>query len=250
MARPLVRLFVDAPLGPGLPVTLADAASHYISTVMRVTEGQLTELFNGRDGVFAARLTDAHRKRCQLVCERLVAPQEIPPDVWLCAALLKKARIDWTAEKCCELGAARFVPVITRRTIVDRPNRDRLRAHMVEAAEQCGRSFVPPVDEPVSLSQLLANLGQDRRLVFLDEAGGAPALAALLTARSWTGGWALLIGPEGGFDDAEREQLIQHPQALRLSLGPRILRADTAAAAALSLWQATLGDWGNRLSRA
>ena len=247
MTRSLVRQFVDAPLAAGAAIILPETASHYICTVMRVPQGQQIELFNGRDGVFAAQVVDAHRKRCQLLCDAQIAPQEIPPDVWLCAAPLKKDRIDWTAEKCCELGAARLVPVMTRRTIVERLNLDRLRAHMIEAAEQCGRSYVPSIAEPLSLSRLLEQL-DSRRLVFFDEAGGMPALEMMQQAKPGPGGWALLIGPEGGFDEDERARLIQHPGALRLSLGPRVLRADTAAAAALSLWQATLGDWGNRLS--
>jgi len=168
----------------------------------------------------------------------LLAPRERVPDLWLVAAPLKKGRVDWMAEKACELGVARFVPVVTRRTVVDRPNVDRLRAHMIEAAEQCGRTALPEVAEPVKLAALLRDWPDGRALYFADEQGGAPARAAMKP-----GAAAILIGPEGGFDDEERAAIRATPGAVPISLGPRILRADTAAAAAVAVWMAAAGDW-------
>ncbi len=166
--------------------------------------------------------------------------REHVPDLWLCAAPLKKGRIDWLVEKACELGAARVVPVLTRRTVVDRLNLERLTAHMVEAAEQCGRTAVPELAGPVKLPALLRDWPAERALFFADENGGAPALEAM---RAHKGPAAILIGPEGGFDDDERAAIRALPQAVAISLGPRILRADTAAAAAIALWMAASGDW-------
>ncbi|MDQ1229597.1 16S rRNA (uracil1498-N3)-methyltransferase [Sphingomonas sp. SORGH_AS 879] len=166
--------------------------------------------------------------------------REAVPDLWLCAAPLKKGRVDWLAEKACELGVARLVPVVTRRTVVDKPNTERLRAHMIEAAEQCGRTALPEVAEPVKLPALLRDWPEGRALFFADETGGVPALEAM---RAHKGPAAILIGPEGGFDAEEREAIRAHPSAIGIGLGPRILRADTAAAAAVSLWMAAAGDW-------
>ena len=162
------------------------------------------------------------------------------PDLWLCAAPLKKGRVDWMAEKACELGVARFVPVVTRRAVVDKPNTQRLRAHMIEAAEQCGRTALPELAEPVKLAALLRDWPESRALFFADEMGGAPAAEAM---RARTGPAAILIGPEGGFDDAERAAIRALSQAIGVTLGPRILRADTAAAAAVAVWMAAAGDW-------
>ena len=166
--------------------------------------------------------------------------RELVPDLWLCAAPLKKGRIDWMAEKACELGVARLVPVITRRTVVDRLNLDRLRAHMIEAAEQCGRTAVPDLAEPVKLAALLKDWPAERALFFADETGGAPALEAM---RGASDAAAILIGPEGGFEAEERDAIRAVPGAIGIGLGPRILRADTAAAAAISVWMAARGDW-------
>jgi 16S rRNA (uracil1498-N3)-methyltransferase len=166
--------------------------------------------------------------------------REPVPDLWLCAAPLKKGRIDWLAEKACELGVDRLVPVVTARTIVDKLKTDRLRAHMIEAAEQCARTALPAVDEPVKLAAMLRDWPAERTLFFADEAGGDSAVAAM---RAHPGPAAILIGPEGGFTDAERAMIREHSQAIGISLGPRILRADTAAAAAVALWMAAAGDW-------
>jgi 16S rRNA (uracil1498-N3)-methyltransferase len=235
------RLFVDAPLGSGLSVVPAPPQAHYLLGVLRLKAGDTVELFNGRDGGWRAELREVTKKSAQLHCTAQSQPQEPVPDLWLLAAPLKKGRIDWLAEKACELGVARLLPVETQRTVVDRLNLDRLHAHMVEAAEQCGRTAVPTLEPLTSLAKLLKAWPAGRRLLFCDESGGAPAFAALIAAGP--GPWAILIGPEGGFTDQERALLRALPDVVPVSLGPRILRADTAAAAAISLWQAALGDW-------
>lgn len=234
------RLFIDEPLAAGIAVALPPPAVHYLVTVMRLGDGDAVHLFDNRTGEWSARLAAVTRKRAVAVPERLMRSREVVPDLWLCAAPIKKARGDWVAEKACELGVARFIPVVTRRTGVDRPKPDRVRAHMIEAAEQCGRTALPELGDLVTLDRLLDGWPADRRLIFADEEGGAPLaeVAAGLPAPA-----AILIGPEGGFDPAERERLATLPQAVRVSLGPRILRADTAAVAAVSLWQGAAGDW-------
>jgi len=210
---------------------------------MRLKAGDPVRLFDDRTGEWLATVASAGRRDLMLdVVERL-APREPVPDLWLCAAPIKKGRVDWLAEKACELGVDRLVPVVTRRTVVDRPNTDRLRAHMVEAAEQCGRTALPSVADPVKLPDLLRDWPPGRHLFFADERGGVPAFGAM---RAHPGSAAILIGPEGGFDDAERAAIDSHPAAVGLSLGPRILRAETAAAAAVSLWMAASGDWQNQ----
>jgi 16S rRNA (uracil1498-N3)-methyltransferase len=233
------RLFVDMPLTAGAPLTLPAPQSHYLAQVMRRQPGDLVRLFNGRDGEWAARVTSVGKKAVELVPEQTCAPQEAVPDLWLCAAPLKRGRIDWVAEKACELGVARFVPVLTRRTVVDKLNLDRLRAHMVEAAEQCGRTALPEMAEPVALPALLKAWPAERQLIFADEtakdSGGVPLASLSLKAPA-----AILIGPEGGFDPGERAVIAALPQAVAITLGPRILRADTAAVAAIALWQGLL----------
>jgi len=227
------RLFVDAPLGAGVSLTLPPPQSHYLAQVMRRQPGDMVRLFNGRDGEWAARVTSVAKKAVELLPEHLSAPQENVPDLWLCAAPLKRGRIDWVAEKACELGVARFVPVLTRRTVVDKLNLDRLQAHMVEAAEQCGRTALPELAEPVTLTMLLKSWPSGRQLIFADESGGVPLGSFTLTAPA-----AILIGPEGGFEPGERAAIAAMPAATAITLGPRILRADTAAVAAIAIWQA------------
>ena len=232
------RLFVDQPLSPGALVGLAPEQSHYLVNVMRLQSGDPLILFDDRTGEWDARIVDPHRKATAVRVGALRRPREGVPDLWLCAAPIKKGRVDWVAEKACELGVARYQPVLTRRTVVDRLNMDRLRAHMIEAAEQCERTALPELAQPVSLTKLLATWPADRALIFCDEEGGAP-----LATLARPGKAALLIGPEGGFDPEEREAIRALPQTLRASLGPRILRADTAAAAAVAIWQSVAGDW-------
>jgi 16S rRNA (uracil1498-N3)-methyltransferase len=240
MSDPKIRLFVNAALQPGVAVALERAQAHYLTSVMRVRAGASVLVFNGRDGEWRAEVHGDGRTAGLRVCEQ-TAPQEMPPDLWLCCAPIRKGRIDWIAEKACELGVARLVPTLTRRSVVDKLNLERLTAHMVEAAEQCGRTAVPAIAEPVKLETLLAHWPSGRRLIFCDETGGAPLLASLEPLDRQPA--AILIGPEGGFDQAERDAIRARPEAIGVSLGPRILRADTAAVAAISLWQATQGDW-------
>ncbi|HWK35085.1 16S rRNA (uracil(1498)-N(3))-methyltransferase [Sphingomonas sp.] len=234
------RLFVDAPLGAGAAVRLDGAQAHYLVAVMRTKPGDPVKLFDGASGEWLAVAESVGRRDLTLAVREQLRAVETVPDLWLCAAPLKKGRIDWLAEKACELGVARLVPVVTRRTVVDRLNLDRLRAHMVEAAEQCGRTAVPALADLVKLPALLRDWPAGRALFFADETGGVPAAAAM---RAHAGPAAILIGPEGGFDNDERDAIRALPDAIGIGLGPRILRADTAAAAAVSLWMATAGDW-------
>ena len=233
------RLYVPASLVPG-PLRLDGPAAHYLGTVMRLKVGDPVKLFDDATGEWLAVAAAVGKRDLVVDVTARLRERETVPDLWLCAAPLKKWRVDWMAEKACELGVARFVPVITRRTVVDRPNTDRLRAHMIEAAEQCDRTALPQVAEPVKLAALLRDWPEDRTLFFADETGGAPAADAM---RARGGPAAILIGPEGGFDDDERTTIRACPHQIGIGLGPRILRADTAAAAAVSLWMAAAGDW-------
>jgi 16S rRNA (uracil1498-N3)-methyltransferase len=233
------RLYVAGPLGAGVQVVLSSAASHYLAGVMRRMPGDVVRLFDGTHGEWAARVVSVGKKAVVLVAETQSAPQEAVPDLWLCVAPLKRGRIDWVAEKACELGVARLMPVITQRTIVDKLNLDRLHAHMVEAAEQCGRTAMPVLDAPIKLAALLKGWPAERRLIFADESGGAQMAKAMPAA---TAPAAILIGPEGGFTPDERAAIRAVPQALPISLGPRILRADTAAAVAVGIWQALVAE--------
>lgn len=235
-----VRLFIDHPLAQGQAVPLTADQAHYLGTVMRLPVGASLTLFNGRDGAWEARLTAISRRAGEVEPVRQTAPQRMPPDLWLLFAPLKKARTDFIVEKAAELGAARILPVQTAFTNADRIARDRLQAHAVEAAEQCGGTFVPPVEALAPLATVLDAWPAERLLIWADEAAAGPATPLSGLPR---GPAALLIGPEGGFSDAERGRISALPQARRISLGPRILRADTAAVAALALWQAALGDW-------
>lgn len=234
------RLFVEAALGEGAEVRIDGGQAHYLLSVMRMKPGDAVRLFDDRSGEWLAVARHMGKRDLILQVTAHLGPREEVPDLWLCAAPIKKGRIDWVAEKACELGVARLVPVLTRRTIVDRLNLDRLRAHMIEAAEQCGRTALPELAEPAKLAALLRDWSAERALFFADEAGGVAAVEAM-AARP--GPAAILIGPEGGFDDAERAAIRALPQAIGVALGPRILRADTAAAAAVALWMAAAGDW-------
>ena len=207
---------------------------------MRTKPGDPVKLFDDATGEWLAVAAHVGRRDLVLDVTERLREREAVPDLWLVAAPLKKGRVDWMAEKACELGVARLVPVVTRRTVVDRPNTERLRTHMIEAAEQCGRTALPQVAEMVKLPALLRDWPADRALFFADETGGVPAVEAMRARR---GPAAILIGPEGGFDDEERALVRAHPCAVGVGLGPRILRADTAAAAAVSLWMAVAGDW-------
>ncbi|MDE0877989.1 MAG: 16S rRNA (uracil(1498)-N(3))-methyltransferase [Sphingomonas bacterium] len=233
------RLFVKEPLALG-PRQIDGPAAHYLCGVMRMKPGDPVKLFDDVTGEWLAIATDVARRHLTLDVRALLRPREPVPDLWLCAAPLKKGRIDWLAEKACELGVDRLVPVITNRTVVDRPKLDRLRAHVIEAAEQCARTALPILADPIKLPALLREWPAERALFFADETGGAPAFEAM---RAHPGPAAILIGPEGGFDPTERNSIRALPQAVGIGLGPRILRADTAAAAAVSVWMAAAGDW-------
>jgi 16S rRNA (uracil1498-N3)-methyltransferase len=240
---PRLRLFVDAPLAEGVAVALGREQTHYLAAVMRATVGEAVLLFNGRDGEWLATIAALPKAGAALVPERPTRPQAAEPDLWLLAAPLKKERTDLVAEKAAELGVSRLWPVFTRRTNAGRVNAERLRAHLVEAAEQCERLTVPQLAEAAPLDRVLAGWPEDRVLLFLDEGGGGEPLAraaAGLAGRPL----ALLVGPEGGFDPEERRLIAARPFARPVGLGPRILRAETAAIAALAVVQAVAGDWG------
>lgn len=239
-SRAKVRLFVDQPLGPGQPVALNRDHAHYLFHVMRLQAGAFISLFNGTAGEWQAEIAEAGKRGGVLICRVQSLPQQNPPDVWLLFAPIKKARTDFIVEKAAEMGAARILPVQTQFTNADRLRQDRLQAHAVEAAEQCGGTFVPPVDELQPLARVLDGWDTARRILWADESlvGAASTLAAAAP-----GPWAILTGPEGGFSPAERDRLRALQHVIPVSLGPRILRADTAAVAALTLWQTHLGDW-------
>ena len=240
MTAAKIRLFVDHPLGVGQSVPLTGPQAHYLFGVMRQGAGSRLLVFNGREGEWLAEVTETGKRTGSLTCLEQSGPQLMPPDLWLLFAPVKKARTDFIVEKATELGVARIVPVHTDFTNSERVRQDRLQAHALEAAEQCGATFVPEVRGLISLPRLLAGWYGDRRILWADESL-AGAAAALANARP--GAWAILIGPEGGFSEPEKARLRSLPHVVSVSLGPRILRADTAAAAAITLWQAALGDW-------
>ncbi len=237
---PRIRLYVDQPLGPGQTVPLTPPQAHYLFGVMRQGQRAQVLLFNGRDGEWLAEVSEVRKKGGTLTCAAQTRDQRMPPDLWLVFAPIKKARTDFIVEKAAELGAARICPVQTDFTNSERIRQDRLQAHAIEAAEQCGGTYVPPVDDLQKLSALLDGWNPARRILFCDEAL-ADGTAQDLPQQP--GPWAILIGPEGGFSEPERARLAALPHAHATRLGPRILRADTAAVAALTLWQSALGDW-------
>jgi 16S rRNA (uracil1498-N3)-methyltransferase len=233
------RLFVEAKLLECARPPLTPAQSHYLLHVMRARIGDRVRLFNGRDGEWMARMTEATRRDCAVECEAKVAEQASDDDLWLVFAPIKKTPGDYLAQKATELGVAVLQPVITRHTIVHRVNTDRMRANAIEAAEQSGRTTVPEIRAPIELPRLLVEWQRERRLLFCDEAG-APPIRDVLTNQT-ASAWGIITGPEGGFDDAEREMIRALPSTAPASLGKRILRADTAALAALAIWQAQCG---------
>ena len=235
------RLFVAGLLVQGTAITLDGPQAHYLAKVMRVAEGDTVVLCDDATGEWAARVSAVSKREVTLTPETLLRPREQVPDFTLVAALLKKPHFDIVLEKATELGVRRIQPVLTRHCVADRLNPERARAIITEAAEQCARTALPELAEPVKLEVLLRQWPDERALFFADENGGKPAATSFA---AHTGPAALLIGPEGGFDDAERTAIRALPQARAISLGPRILRGETAAIAGAALWMAIAGDWG------
>ena len=236
--RSLPRLFIRQPLNENASVALDAQQANYLGNVLRLGPGAELLLFDGQSGEWLARIAEAKKKAMVLAVERRTRDAEAVPDLWLAFAPVKRAQTDWLVEKATELGAACLLPVITNRTIAERVRIERLEGIAIEAAEQCGRTRLPKIEEPVALKALLSRRDPDRRLYFADEQGGEPAVAAFSSGPS-----LILIGPEGGFTDEERQLIRAAPNVSPISLGPRILRAETAALAALSVYMAVAGDW-------
>lgn len=243
----MIRLYVTSDLSPTAAVASTQDQSRYLTGVMRLSQGDDILVFNGRDGEWRATITEFTKRGVVLTCRDQTRPQSFGPDLDLIVALVKKSRVETIVEKAAELGVRRIRPTITRRTNVEKVRLDRLDAIAMEAAEQTGRLDVPVVDDPEKLEAILDGWDPARRLMFCDETGGAPVLASLNPPPSeveeGSDPWAILTGPEGGFAPVERERLRSLSSTTAVSLGPRILRADTAAIAAMTLWQAAVGDW-------
>ncbi|MFN3743201.1 MAG: 16S rRNA (uracil(1498)-N(3))-methyltransferase [Hyphomicrobiaceae bacterium] len=236
------RLYVEADLGEGARVPLAREQANYLLNVLRLGSGDPVLVFNGRDGEWRARIEVAGKRQAGLAIESQTRPQAGGPDLHYLFAPLKRARLDYMVQKATELGVARLQPVLTRYTVAERVNGGRMRANVIEAAEQCGILRIPEVAPPERLERLIASWDAARRLIFCDE--GAPIADPVAALREIEPGpLAVLIGPEGGFAPEEREALIARPFVVRMAMGPRIMRADTAAVAALALVNAVLGDW-------
>lgn len=272
MTRAAPRLFVENTLAAGGTIALDGPRAHYLSNVMRLKPGDSVSLFNGRDGEWSARIEEAGRDTCRLSLEERTRPQDAGPDLWLLPSPIKRGPFEFMVEKATELGVFAIRPIICEYTQRSNVNTDRLRSIAIEAAEQSERLNVPEILEPRPLTDYLDDWPGERRLLFCDESGEAPPLTEVLTGRTDTAGkvlgdveqlvgdvlggflggdppppsnppWAVLVGPVGGFSPAERKQLRGHGSVVAASLGPRVMRAETAAIAALSLWQALLGDW-------
>jgi len=236
--RSLPRLFARKLLAQWTEVELDGAPAHYLANVLRLKEGADVLMFDGQSGEWLAKIVLARKGRLKLRVERKTRDPETIPDVWLAFAPVKRSQTDWLVEKATELGAARLIPVMTRRTVADRVKLERLEAIAIEAAEQCGRTVLPEIAEPLPLARLLGERDSGRTLYFADEAGGQPV------AEAFKSGPALILtGPEGGFTEEERAAIRASPDAVPISLGPRILRAETAALAALAAWMSAVGDW-------
>lgn len=241
-SRAKIRLYVEVDLGADTVVALDAAQAHYLFGVMRQAVGAQVLLFNGRHGEWLAEVVQAGKRKGLLTCTEQTAPLHMPPDLWLIFAPIKKARTAFIVEKAVEMGAARIIPALTRFTNSERWHPDRMQAHTVEAAEQCRATYVPEIAAQTKLDTLLVDWPADRQLMFCDESRDALPAAQALAGK--TGGpWAIIIGPEGGFSDEESAKLRNMPQTTSVTLGPRILRADTAVIAAMTAWQQVLGDW-------
>lgn len=248
---PRIRLYVEDGLAEGTSIGAGKSQAHYLTNVMRLAAGDAVALFNGRDGEWRARIAEAGRKGCTLAVEAQLRPQTAGPDLWLVFAPIKRAPIDFVAAKATELGVSGLRPVLTARTNVSRVNLDRLHANVVEAAEQCDRLDLPEIAAPVTFDALIAGWPAARRILLCDETlaaegGGAHDIVnalGRLAGQGEPGPWAVMIGPEGGFAPTELDALRKLPFVTAVRLGPRLLRADTAALAAVACWQARLGDW-------
>ena len=240
MEKPKVRLYVDQPLGTGQAVALGPEAANYLFNVMRLARGAHVALFNGRDGEWQGEVVEAGKRQGIALCQTQTAPQVMPPDLWLLFTPVKKDRTAFIVEKSVELGVARLMPVATRHMNSERWRVDKQTAHAVEAAEQCGATFVPAVDDLQPLDRVVSQWPEGRALYWADE---TLAKGSLTPAAVIAGPAAILIGPEGGFSEDEKTRLRALPFVRPMALGPRILRAETAALAALVLWQSTVGDW-------
>ena len=235
-----IRLFVDHTLGEAQSVPLNKDQAHYIFSVMRKSIGETILIFDGNNGEWEASIEEISKKSGVLFCIKQTKPQIMPPDLWLFFCPLKKVRTDFIVEKATELGVARIIPVQTEHTNVDRIKLSRLSAHAIEAAEQCGGTYIPKIEELQKIKEVLENFPPNRRLLFCDEKLQASEVNLENLKK---GKWAILVGPEGGFSEIERNYLKGLKFTFSISLGPRILRADTAAVTAISLWQNYLGDW-------
>lgn len=242
------RLFVDQNLMLGQTISVSESQAHYLIQVLRMSEGNKLRLFNGRDGEWLGKIFSITRRHCSLKICSQKEKQNSEEDLWLIFSPIKRSRIDFVVSKATELGVIRILPVLTDFTNVKRVNIQRLISNTVEAAQQCGRLSVPRVLEPQSLKSLLANWQVDRKLFYCDETGGGSPINKTFNdvkMKNNISSAAILIGPEGGFSSSELELLNKNPNFTAIDLGPRVLRADTAAIAALSCWQAVLGDWSN-----
>lgn len=238
------RIYCAESLSPNTLVSLTLGQQHYLTTVLRRTTGADVRLFNATDGEWAAVLK-SHQKSTTALCTRQTHPPQPGPSLWLCFAPIKKTPIDFLAQKATELGVSALQPLITRHTVVRRINTDRLQSNIIEAAEQTGRTDIPALLPFMTLSERLTTWPPDRHLLFADEQGGTPIAKALTAFQNEKSkqSWGIIIGPEGGFHPEEQKNLAAHPKTVRVSLGQRLLRADTAALAVLACWQALLGDW-------
>ena len=235
-----IRLFVDHTLGEAQSVPLNKDQAHYIFSVMRKSIGETILIFDGNNGEWEASIEEISKKSGVLFCVKQTKPQIMPPDLWLFFSPLKKVRTDFIVEKATELGVAKIIPVQTEHTNADRIKLSRLSAHAIEAAEQCGGTYIPKIEELQKINKVIENFPPDRGLIFCDEKLQASEVNLENLKK---GKWAILVGPEGGFSEIERNFLKGLKFTFSISLGPRILRADTAAVTAISLWQNYLGDW-------
>lgn len=238
--RSAPRLFVTQRLAPDAQLRLDGTHAHYLARVMRTAVGNTVILCDDQTGEWAATVTNVGKRDVALSIAEHLRPREPVPDLWLCPALLKKDRFDLVLEKATELGVAAIRPVVTHRCVADKLNAERARSIVTEAAEQCARTALPALAEPVKLERLLADWPNERALFFADEDGGVPAAQAFA---AHAGPAAILTGPEGGFDDGERAAIRSHAVTVPISLGPRILRGETAVITAGALWMGIAGDW-------